>query len=70
MDEPAYPRSIRRTLKLALTDTPVVALLGQRQSGKSTLVRALTPESEVSSPESPASRGSFMVFLNRRQIRV
>ncbi len=44
MDEPAYPRSIRRTLKLALTDTPVVALLGPRQSGKSTLVRALTPD--------------------------
>ena len=44
MDEPAYPRSIRRMLKLALTDTPVVALLGSRQSGKSTLVRALTPD--------------------------
>lgn len=35
MDEPAYPRSIRRRLKLALTDTPVVALLGPRQSGTS-----------------------------------
>ena len=44
MAEPAYPRNVRRTLKLALTDTPVVALLGPRQSGKSTLVRALTPK--------------------------
>lgn len=44
MAEPAYPRSIRRTLKLALTGTPVVALLGPRQSRKSTQVRALTPD--------------------------
>ncbi len=44
MAESAYPRNARRTLKLALTDTPVVALLGPRQSGKSTLVRTLAPE--------------------------
>jgi len=44
MAESAYPRNVRRTLELALTDTPVVALLGPRQSGKSTLVRTLTPE--------------------------
>ena len=44
MAETAYPRSIRSRLKLALTDTPVVALLGPRQSGKTTLVRALTPD--------------------------
>jgi len=44
MAESAYPRNVLRTLKLALTDTPVVALLGPRQSGKSTLVRTLTPE--------------------------
>ncbi|MSQ50281.1 MAG: ATP-binding protein [Betaproteobacteria bacterium] len=43
MADPTYPRSIWRTLKVALTDTPVVALLGPRQSGKSTLVRALAP---------------------------
>ncbi|MSQ72202.1 MAG: ATP-binding protein [Betaproteobacteria bacterium] len=44
MAESAYPRNVRRALKLALSDTPVVALLGPRQSGKSTLVRTLTPE--------------------------
>lgn len=44
MAEATYPRNVQRTLKLALTDTPVVALLGPRQSGKSTLVRTLAPE--------------------------
>src|SRR5687768_17093125 len=44
MAESVFPRNVRGTLKLALTDTPVVALLGPRQSGKSTLVRALAPE--------------------------
>jgi predicted AAA+ superfamily ATPase len=44
MAESAYPRNVRRNLKLALADTPVVALLGPRQSGKSTLVRTLAPE--------------------------
>ena len=44
MAESVYPRNVRRALKLALTDTPVVALLGPRQSGKSTLVRTLAPE--------------------------
>ena len=44
MTEPAYPRHIQATLDLALGDTPVVALLGPRQCGKSTLVRALAPE--------------------------
>ena len=44
MAKSIYPRSIQHTLKLALADTPVVALLGPRQWGKSTLVRALAPE--------------------------
>ena len=44
MAEPVYPRNVQRALKLALADTPVVALLGPRQSGKSTLVRTLAPE--------------------------
>lgn len=44
MAESAYPRNVRRALRVALTDTPVVALLGPRQSGKSTLVRSLAPE--------------------------
>lgn len=39
-----YARTVQRSLELALTDTPVVALLGPRQSGKSTLVRMLDPD--------------------------
>ncbi len=38
-----YPRGILQALLEALGDTPVVALLGPRQSGKSTLVQSLTP---------------------------
>ncbi len=57
MAESAYPRNVQRTLKLALTDTPVVALLGPRQSGKSTLVRALAPErAYVTLDEEPTLR--------------
>lgn len=43
MADAVYPRSILRALQEALGDTPVVALLGPRQSGKSTLVESLTP---------------------------
>ena len=43
MADPTYSRNVRGTLRLALADTPVVALLGPRQSGKSTLARALAP---------------------------
>jgi predicted AAA+ superfamily ATPase len=39
-----YARSMRPALATALTDTPVVALLGPRQRGKSTLVKTFTPE--------------------------
>lgn len=42
--EATYARTVQSALSLALTDTPVVALLGPRQSGKSTLVRALSPD--------------------------
>ncbi|GAA5483611.1 uncharacterized protein Rv2008c [Haloferula sargassicola] len=35
---------MRRAVKSALADTPVVAVLGPRQVGKSTLVRQLAPE--------------------------
>jgi len=38
-----YPRGIQPALQAALGDTPVVALLGPRQSGKSTLAESLTP---------------------------
>ncbi len=39
-----YPRHIEPVLKAALTDTPVVCLLGPRQVGKTTLVQKLEPE--------------------------
>ena len=39
-----YPRAITNRLQTALTDTPVVCLLGPRQSGKTTLARSLAPE--------------------------
>ena len=39
-----YPRPLATILRDALADTPVVCLTGPRQSGKSTLVRAMMPE--------------------------
>jgi predicted AAA+ superfamily ATPase len=39
-----YPRYIEPTLKTALADTPVVCLLGPRQTGKTTLVQKLKPK--------------------------
>jgi uncharacterized protein len=46
MDEPfqIIERSLGSSITTALSDTPVVCLLGPRQSGKSTLVRHLRPE--------------------------
>ena len=44
MDERLYPRQISNTLQEALTDTPVVCLLGPRQSGKTTLALKYCPE--------------------------
>lgn len=38
-----FPRALEEPLREALADTPVVCLLGPRQSGKTTLVRALAP---------------------------
>jgi hypothetical protein len=38
-----YARSLAASLKAALRDTPVACLLGPRQSGKTTLARALEP---------------------------
>jgi uncharacterized protein len=43
MDANDWPRSLLGALNTALADTPVVALLGPRQCGKSTLVRSLMP---------------------------
>ncbi|MDT8428417.1 MAG: ATP-binding protein [Pseudomonadales bacterium] len=39
-----YPRAIQNRLQTALADTPVVCLLGPRQSGKTTLARSLEHE--------------------------
>ena len=45
MDADRYlPRPIRDSVALALTDTPVVCLLGPRQVGKSTLTRRVEPD--------------------------
>jgi len=41
--ETMLPRGIRRALDEAMTDTPVVCLLGPRQCGKSTIARSLDP---------------------------
>jgi uncharacterized protein len=38
-----FPRPLAASLKTALADTPVVCLLGPRQSGKTTLARTLEP---------------------------
>ena len=38
-----YARTLRKTVAAALTDTPVVSLLGPRQCGKSTLARSFVP---------------------------
>ena len=39
-----FPRSLEPVIREALADTPVVCVLGPRQSGKTTLVRQLAPE--------------------------
>ena len=41
---PLYPRPVQRVLLAALADTPVVAIIGPRQCGKSTLARSCAPE--------------------------
>lgn len=43
MDANSLPRALEASLRVALGDTPVVCLLGPRQCGKTTLVRALAP---------------------------
>jgi hypothetical protein len=67
MDDSVYPRSVQRGLQEALADTPVVALLGPRQSGKSTLASALAPGREyVTLDEEPtlrSARGDPAAFI-------
>ena len=53
-DSPAlYPRPLVSVLHDALTDTPVVCLTGPRQSGKTTLVRAMMPDRPYFSLDHP-----------------
>ncbi len=53
-DSPAlYPRPLASVLHDALTDTPVVCLTGPRQSGKTTLVRAMLPDRPYFSLDHP-----------------
>lgn len=44
-----YPRHLKRPLLAALADTPVVTLVGARQTGKSTLVQALAADDHPAS---------------------
>jgi uncharacterized protein len=44
MADAIYPRSLSSKLWRALSDTPVVGLLGPRQCGKTTLARSLEPQ--------------------------
>ena len=43
-NETIYPRLLEPVIREALADTPVVGVLGPRQSGKTTLVQRLAPE--------------------------
>ena len=43
-DHSLFPRSLTPVLREALADTPVVCLLGPRQSGKTTLAQQLAPD--------------------------
>ncbi len=49
------PRSLAPTVRVALTDTPVVLITGPRQSGKTTLVRQLEPERAFVTLDDPAA---------------
>ena len=51
------PRPLSEAVQAALADTPIVCLLGPRQSGKTTLVKQLTAEREfISLDEQPSYR--------------
>ena len=42
--QPLYPRSLSPAVREALADTPVVCLIGPRQSGKTTLAEQVAPD--------------------------
>ena len=51
---PLFPRSLASAVREALADTPVVCLLGPRQSGKTTLARQLAPGRTFVSLDEPS----------------
>ena len=51
-----YPRTLAERLGAAARQYPVVAVLGPRQSGKTTLVRAVFPDKAYVSLENPDLR--------------
>lgn len=52
-DKPLFSRMLSPVVQAALADTPVVCLLGPRQSGKTTLARQLAPERTFVSLDDP-----------------
>lgn len=70
-----YRRLLAASLKTALRDTPVVCLLGPRQSGKTTLVRTLEPQhayvtfdDDATLAFAQADPGGFVAALPERAI--
>ena len=51
--DPLLPRRLAPAVQAALQDTPVVCVLGPRQSGKTTLVQSLAPERAFISLDDP-----------------
>ena len=51
---PLFPRSLASAVREALADTPVVCLLGPRQSGKTTLAQQLAPGRTFVSLDEPS----------------
>lgn len=73
--KPHYQRPLAASLKAALRDTPVVCLLGPRQSGKTTLARMLEPryaylsfDDDATLAFARADPAGFVAALPRRAI--
>ena len=68
MDKRLYPRHVSNALQEALADTPVVCLLGPRQSGKTTLAQIVFRDKPYISLEDPDARRMALddprAFLN------
>lgn len=70
-----FPRPLVESLKVALRDTPVVCILGPRQSGKTTLARSLEPrfayitfDDEAALSYARSDPGGFVAALPPRVI--